>query len=209
MADIAQYSCINLQLPSFLKEDDPAWDKAVQLPLVDVVSGDKPALQTSFCMLRDDKQGAFFVRFVAQDDQIQAYFRLHDEPIYQEDVFELFIAEGGNLKSYKELEVSPYDVHFDGEILYNGPGNIVLNTGWELQGFLTKTRFDPLAKRTVSVWKMPYASFSMPPAPSKAWRFNAFRIDHKGDTISLSAWQKTGKANFHVPECFGELIFPA
>lgn len=202
-----RYPCINLPLPAFPGALDPAWEQAQDAQLLEVESGLQPFLSTSFRVLRDDAQQALFIRFEAQDDCIRSTYRLHDETLYTQDVFELFVSDGENLYAYKEIEVSPYDLHFTGTISYTKEGTRVLDMGWDIPGFQTHTTFDKQKNQTYSVWKLPYAAFVRPPAPGTSWRVNAFRVDHSPRGEELQAWQPTGQRNFHVPERFGWLDF--
>ncbi len=205
----ARYACISLPLPSFLRADDPVWDKAPAAELLEVESGGRPFLHTEFRLLRDDDAGALFIRFLGEDDEIRSTYRLHDETLYTQDVFELFLADRGGLTHYKELEVSPYDLTFTGTIDYLKDGRRLLNMDWDIQGFETRTRFTRAAHQTVSVWKLPYAAFDSVPQPGTSWRFNVFRVDHSARGEELQAWRHTGARNFHVPERFGWLDFTA
>lgn len=207
MKEPARYACINLALPNFPQANDPAWDQAGAVDLKDVVSAERPFLHTELRILRDDAQEALFLRFVAEDDQVLATYRLHDETLYKQDVFELFVADGKGLASYKEIQVSPYDLHFTGSISFDKDGSRSLNMDWDIPGFISKTRHHRERHQTVSVWKLPYAAFDIHPAPGTSWRFNAFRVDQSPRGESLQAWQPTGLANFHVPERFGYLDF--
>lgn len=207
MAKTQQYVCPNLSLPFLPLWDDPAWQQATEASLLDVESGKQPFLATSFRILRDDDQQALFVCFVGEDDQVVSTFRMHQETLYRQDVFELFIADGKDLLHYKEIEVSPYDRHFTGTIEYQTDSQRVLNLDWNMPGFVTQTHFDKSALKTTSLWRLPYGAFATKPIPGHSWRFNAFRVDHSKRGESLQAWQPTGQRNFHVPKCFGQLIF--
>ncbi len=209
MAKIVRYPCHNLSLQTPPGHDDALWEKVPAQSLCDVVTGEVPFLATSFQIFRDDKLELLFVRFQGEDDAIHSSFRLLDEPLYREDVFELFLAEEGGLQRYKELEVSPWDVHFDGQISYLSDGSRHLDCGWDVQTWHSDTRHDKRKNRLTSLWTLPYAAFAARPAPGNSWRFNAFRIDHSVRGISLQAWQETGEANFHVPDRFGYLDFEA
>ena len=46
------------------------------------------------------------------------------------------------------------------------------------------------------------------PAPGTVWRVNFYRIE-RGDETEFTAWSPTYRdpADFHVPDCFGELVF--
>ncbi|NLX83937.1 MAG: hypothetical protein GXZ04_09045 [Clostridiales bacterium] len=202
-----RYACCNHELTAFPEANDPVWAKAPPAELKEVESGKRPFLRTEFQLIRDDKEKAFYLKITAEDDELHSTYRLDDETLYTQDVFELFIAEGGEITTYREIEVSPFDLTFTGTIRITEGGKRHLNMDWEMPGFVTKTRHNELAHQTISIWKMPYAAFNMAPVPGKPWRFNVFRVDHSRRGEELQAWQHTGARNFHVPECFAWLDF--
>lgn len=199
--------CPSVSLPGLPGAGDACWETAPAFALCEVESGARPFLSTEFRVLRDDGQGALFVLFTGEDDGILSTYRLHDETIYTQDVFELFIAETGSLKTYREIEASPYDVHFTGTITWQKDGSRALNMDWDIPGFVSKTDYFTAEHRVTAVWKLPYAAFSQAPRAGASWRFNAFRVDHSPRGEELQAWQPTGARNFHVPERFGFLDF--
>lgn len=202
-----RYPCLNLDCSTMPAMDSDIWKDVPLVSLVDVVSGQLPELETSFQLFRDDKAGFFYLRFFGQDDELHSSFTMHDAPIYRQDVVELFVADASTLSTYREMQVSPYDIHFDGIIEYDGEGKRSLNMSWDIEGWKSRSRFDADARQMSSVWALPYSAFTQPPRAGESWRFNAFRIDHSGRGISHQAWQKTGAVNFHVPDCFGYLDF--
>lgn len=207
--DQQRYLCRNLPQKGFPSADHAVWSNVPLVSLVDVVTGKVPVLETSFQMFRDDDQQCFYLRFAGADEGIRSDFRLHDEPLWKQDVVELFLADGESLEQYKELQVSPWDLHFDGIIRFIPDGTRQLDLGWDVEGFVSQSRFDRRKQAFTSVWCLPYASFERKPARGTSWRFNAFRVDTREDQQDLLAWQKTGVPNFHVPECFGYLDFDA
>lgn len=202
-----RYLCVNHEVDGIITADHPIWREIKSLSLVDVVSGAEPLFPTGFQMFRSDRNKEFYVLFTAKDDEIRSCFRLHDEPIYRSDVFEMFIADENNLQHYKELEVSPYDVRFDGLIHFPENSKPELDMSWDIQNWKTKTTHHPGLQTTMSLWVLPYDAFAALPEKGKSWRFNAFRVDHSERGIDLQAWRKTGEPNFHVPACFGFLDF--
>ena len=209
MSENVRYTCYPVTLKGMPAADDAVWDKAPAGELLEVESGRRPFLYTEFRILRDDSAGMLYVRFVAEDDCLHSTYRMDDEPLYTQDVFELFLSETGALSDYREIEVSPFDVIFTGNIHYIPQGERVLNMDWDIPGMKTLTRHDRAANRTEAVWQLPYAAFATAPRAGDAWRINVFRVDHSPRGIELQAWQATGARNFHVPERFGWLDFIA
>ncbi|MDI9521162.1 MAG: carbohydrate-binding family 9-like protein [Bacillota bacterium] len=202
-----RYSCYNVTLDSVPGAEDACWDQAPSAELKHVVTGKRPFLSTEFRVIRDDAAQALYVRILAEDDAVNSTYRLHDEPIYTQDVFEMFVSDAESLDFYREIEVSPYDVTFCGNITFRSVSDFTLDMDWDTPGFVTKTRYNKQAHRTVSLWVLPYAIFKNPPKAGSAWPVNFFRIDHSVRGEELQAWQPTGEPRFHRPQFFGLLDF--
>ncbi len=209
MISSSRYPCLSVEAPGFPLEDDPVWDAAVKMPLVDVLTGEKPFLQSEFCILRDDPGERFLIRFSGEDDGAFSLFRLRDEPLARQDVFGLLVADTDSPDLYKDFQSSPWDVLYDGLVKGRSGRETAVDLSFDAKGWKTRTVFDRRRLRIVSVWSLPYSAFSQRPAPGTGWRFNAFRIDHSVRGISRQAWVKTGKQSFHDPEHFGLLDFAA
>ena len=207
MAKKNQMQCRQLECDGFPLADHPLWKEADSCSLVDVVTGEKSFLGTQFSVFRCDKEQRIYFLFQGEDDRIQSSFRWRDEPLYREDVFEVFIADNNDVLHYIELEASPHNVLFDGLISYDEDGNRHLDMSFDITEWRVETRYVEKKNHISSVWSLPYTAFSIPPEAGKSWRINAFRIDHSERGESLQAWQKTGEANFHVPDAFGYLEF--
>ncbi len=204
MAD-NRYICRNVSLNGMPAADDPVWEDAPAAWLKNSQTGQVPFLATELRFLCDDKAQMLYVRFAGEDDEVKSTFRLHDSPVYRADVMELFIADTNDLNRYIELEVTPYDVRFDGIIQFTDEGR-TLNMDYDIAGWKTKTLTG--GHRLISVWALPYAAFEAPPKAGYSWRINAFRIDHHSSRgMSLMAWQPTMQPTFHVPDGFGTLEF--
>ncbi|MDO5022729.1 MAG: carbohydrate-binding family 9-like protein [Eubacteriales bacterium] len=199
--------CKNIETSKFPAAADKIWSNLESNELVDVQTGDKPFLTTTVRCFRDDTIQKLFFKFVGEDDNVLSYFRFKDEPLYKQDVFELFIADSLDTSKYIELEVSPHNVKFDGLISYSKNGERKLDMSFDILDWETFTVFDKKKSKTTSVWSIPYSAFKNPPKVGDRWRLNAFRIDHSIRGVSYQAWQKTGEINFHVPEAFGYLHF--
>jgi hypothetical protein len=150
------------------------------------------------------------VVFHADDDEVVATFREHDEPLWQEDVFEIFVAPEG-LTPYFEIEVNPLGTTFDARI--DSPdgirGTMKTDLAWTCEGLFAALRRDD-ALEARAVIRIPFRALGRAPAAGDQWRANFFRIDRSsmhGD--EFSAWQPSMKtpADFHVASAFGVLRF--
>jgi hypothetical protein len=176
--------------------------------LLRATDGGRPRLATSIAAYADDD--FLTVVFVADDDEIIATYYDHDEPLWQEDVVEIFIAPEG-LTPYFEIEVNPLGTAFDARI--DSPDGIratmTTDLAWTCEGLFAALRRDD-GKRIQIVIRIPFASLKKRPKPGHEWRANFFRVDRSathGD--DFSAWQPTLKtpADFHVAAAFGALRF--
>lgn len=135
-------------------------------------------------------------------------FAERDDPLYEQDVVELFIEcgeeEGG---PYVELEVSPNNVVFDAKVWNNGNGGITeIDVAWNMDGLVTEVEERDFAR----IYRMaiPTSYFAKKPAPGVSWRFNVYRIDEdEAGVREFQAWSPTGAINYHLQSRFGELIF--
>lgn len=187
--------------------DEALWQGVPSIELVDTATGARTRLFTTFQACWNDE--SLFVRFVCEDDRIVATMTEHDDPIYDEDVVELFVSETGRLDSYKEFELSPANVKFDAAIRNNLQGSISVDTGWHADGWNTLLSSVPGQDgRTLRtyVWELPFRNFEGgKPSVGDEWRKNAYRIDRaeRSEEDCYSAWSVTGLVDFHKPERFG------
>ena len=204
--------------------DDPAWEKARIMELVDNVTGKPPRLPTTARLLYDDEW--LYVGYHSVDYDIWGTMKRHDDPIYDEEVVEIFLDPAGLLTAYYELEVSPLNTRFDAFILNDAEVAGADQRGPRFQGFIA---WDPIGfKHGVYVkgelnahdgkaefWECEMAirfdelflGKSLPPKPGDVWRGNLYRIDIEGERIEESAFSPTGKEDFHVPSHFGKFVF--
>lgn len=169
--------------------------------------GASPRLAMSVAAYRDDECLTLVYR--GDDDELVATMYGHDEPLWKEDVVEIFLAPEG-LTPYYEIEVNPLGTAFDARI--ESPDGIratmVVDLGWTCDGLFAAVRRDD--ERTLQiVMRIPFAAFGMAPRAGDEWRGNLFRVDRSRRGDEYSAWQPTMKtpADFHVTGAFGVLRF--
>lgn len=174
--------------------------------------GSEPLLATSCRAWYDAK--ALHVSFAALDDHRVATYRNHDDPLWEEDVVEVFLAPE-SLTHYFELEVNPAGATFDASV--DSPDGIratmTVDRSWDCAG-LRVFQEDVRDASEVYEWRtllvIPFASLGRAtPAPGERWRANFYRIDRHARGDEFSAWQPTLKAppDFHVPGAFGTIVF--
>jgi len=170
--------------------------------------GGMPRLATTLAAYYDDD--FLTVLFIADDEEIVATYLGHDQPLWQEDVVEIFLAPQG-LTPYFEIEVNPLGTTFDARI--DSPDGVratmTADLAWTSDDLFAAIRRDD-GRTFHAVIRVPFDSLGTRPQAGEEWRGNFFRIDRsatKGD--EFSAWQPTLKtpADFHVAAAFGVLRF--
>ena len=175
--------------------------------------GTAPRLATTVAAYYDDEY--LNVVFSSADDHIVATLFDHDDPLYQEDVVELFIAPR-DTRLYYEIEVSPLATTLDARI--DSPDGVRetmhADFGWECDGLIAGVRKQMEVGTLMQVdtlIRVPFASLGIGvPKNGDSWRANFFRIDrHPAEGDEYSAWRPTMKTppDFHVPGVFGRLLF--
>jgi hypothetical protein len=184
-------------------------DRLVELSPVflrDARTGGPPRLTTALRLgLRG---GILCVRFDGRDDGVVATHTRRDSPLWEEDVFEIFLAPADPPRLYYEFEVNPLGALFDARV--DSPGlaraTMTVETGWDCEGF--SARVTRAAGRWSAAVRIPLAALCPGPLPAR-WRANFYRID-RGAVDEYSAWSPTlaDPADFHVPDRFGMLALP-
>jgi carbonic anhydrase/acetyltransferase-like protein (isoleucine patch superfamily)/bifunctional DNA-binding transcriptional regulator/antitoxin component of YhaV-PrlF toxin-antitoxin module len=198
--------------------DDAGWVGVPRLSsLVHSNGSGSPAQATELRACWDDRH--LYVSFACKDTEIWANFENRDDPLYEEEVVELFLCPTGDLRHYFELEVSPANVLFDAKV-FNPEGDraiMLVDREWNGSGIRSAVRVSGTLNDRSSPdigWiveiAVPFADLGLPgpPEPGTVWRANFYRIE-RGEVTEFTAWSPTYKepADFHVPSCFGELVF--
>ena len=173
------------------------------VPLRDARSGAAPRLKTSVRVgMRD---GALQVRFDGRDRGSVATYTRRDDPLWLEDVFEIFVTPHEPSHLYYEFEVNPLGALFDARI--ESPRlrreSMHVETSWDCPGFAARvSRREDRWSALITLPLGPLCGDAIP----RRWRANFFRVD-RGDPDEFSAWSPTmtDPAEFHLPERFGIL----
>lgn len=195
----AEYRCVYEAGPNI------RWQRIAAMELTDTVDGAAPRLKTIVRMCRSDDY--VHVRFECEDDFIVATYENRDDPIYKEDVVEIFLDEERAGTFYKEYEFSPRNVIFDALIEKRPGERPKVDTSWDDEGLRNVVATGEDGSLTYDI-ALPVGSFAAPPGPGVRWRINFYRID--GDPQGKRhywAWSPTGKVDFHRPESFGTVLF--
>ena len=189
------------------RRSSPDWDGVPGHPLVPV-DGGGPPLQATLVRAAWDEE-ALHVRFDCEDRDAWGTFRKRDDPLWQEEVVEVFLAPGEeDPADYAEFEVSPLGVVFDARI--HNPTSLrkdmTADVAWDCPGLRWQVgrgeaRQDWWAELAIG-WKGVAAE------RPRLWRANFYRVERPRDgEAEYSAWSPTltSPADFHKPARFGVL----
>lgn len=157
---------------------------------------------------------ALRVRFECVDERAWGSFEGRDEPLWQEEVVEVFLAPGvGDPKVYCEIEVNPLGALFDARVVspHGERSTMAVDPSWDWPGIIWRAgrldeREDWWAELT-----LPWQGLGLEAEPS-CWRANFYRVERPtgapGPADEYSAWAPTfaEPADFHRPRSFGLLL---
>lgn len=194
----------------------------------------QPPLQTNVKMLWDDS--CLYVAARIRDPHVWATLSHHDDIVYKDNDFELFIDPANSTHSYFEIEVNALNTIFDLFLTkpYRNNGSAV--TGWDAHGLRSAVKVEGTLNDPTDTdkgWTVEMA------IPFKAiasgfnhavikdgtlWRINFSRVQYdtkvqNGKYVKLQdntghnlpeynwVWSNQGLINMHYPERWGYLLF--
>ena len=186
------------------------------MQLVRNQDGAQPRFSTTARLLWDD--ACLYVGYHCEDTEIYGTMTGRDDPLWEEEVVEIFIDATRDQISYVEIEGSPLNTLLDLFVLNRAPYPARYLFDWDSEGIRHAAYVDgdPRHRGTQDrSWSVeiaiPWADFltapRLPPAAGDVWRVNLYRIDQFQGEQELYAWSPTRCETFHVPASFGELAF--
>ena len=173
--------------------------------------GSQEALQQTILRLCYSKQ-FFYARFDCLDRDIWGNYTRRDDPIYNEEAVEIFIAPTeSDPTDYYEFEISPKGVLFDARI-HNPDGKnnpqMLGEAAWDCPGIQWHAGMNVALQHWWAMVGIPWRAISPELELPKAWRANFYRIERPHDAEDeYSCWSPvmTEVADFHRPAQFGIL----
>lgn len=155
------------------------------------------------------------MRFDGRDAGVVATYTGRDDPLWKEDVYEVFLSPYEKPTIYFEFEVNPLGALFDARV--ESPqlrrDTMRVATEWDCPGFEARVTRQETRRWSASL-RIPLDALLdgttldvlRDGATPAQWRANFFRVD-RGLADEFSAWSPTlaDPADFHVPEKFGTL----
>lgn len=194
----------------------------------------KPFLQTNLKMLWDDS--CLYIAARIRDPHVWATLKKHDDIIYLNNDFELFIDPLNTMHQYYEVEVNAYNTIFDLLLTkpYRNGGKPVIS--WNAAGIRSAVQIqgtlnNPSDQDTGWTVEMaiPFKALNataqqIKPGNGSMWRINFSRVQYdteivNGDYRKLKdstgrtlpernwVWSPQGVINMHCPERWGYLLF--
>jgi hypothetical protein len=216
---------------------DAVWQQAQWTDDFRDIEGDlkpKPPLRTHAKMLWDDS--CLYIAAEISDPNVWAYLKRHDEVVFHDNDFEVFIDPNNTTHQYFELEFNALNTVFD--LFLNKPyrngGNAMIN--WNAEGLRSAVKVegtlnDPSDRDegwTIEI-AIPFKAVSIGnrvqvPGDGTLWRINFSRVEWdtrvvkgKYEKLTDSAghnlpehnwvWSPQGVVNMHYPERWGYLVF--
>ena len=191
---------------ALLAADPREWDNATE-----VVWGPAP-YRTRFRALWSE--AGLHLRFESEDDGPWFTMTKRDDPLWEEEVVEIFLDPLGDGR-YVEVELNPANVVCDLRKL--GPGEVATDPIGHLDRGFSVTGMETAVSDTDGAWIstlfLPWDGLGLPgpPLSGSEFPFNIFRIKRPGgpeapeEGAVFAAWSPTGSPSFHVPEAFRPL----
>ncbi len=203
--------------------DEADWKRASEFSLVETNTAGPVPLKSTVRMLWDDTY--LYVGFFCEDPDAWATLTEEDDPLWTEEVVELFIDPDGNGYNYYELEINPINQKVDLFIINAGrrlDGRYTAWIDWDFKNLKSAVYVEGDGKNAGTkdtywsvevavpfedLWEMPV----VPPKDGDMWRFNAYRIErgdpNKKDDDFYAAFSPTYRPSFHTPWQFGKITF--
>ena len=188
-----------------------SWDSAQPVHIARYWSGEEaPVGRTAEArILRSSK--ALHIRFVCNQAEplvVSATPQLEKKTmgLWDRDVCEIFIAPDPNaVERYLEFEAAPTGEWLDVAIHWTPEKR---ESDWEFDSHMTTAAQVEKGRVTIAM-SIPWNHWIHEPQTNERWRVNLFRCIGSDPTRGYLAWQPTltPKANFHVPQVFGWLVF--
>lgn len=196
-------------LPPVRGLDRETWRRIRAISLAPSSGEGRPSKDSSFQLCWSETH--LHVAFDCRESHLRCTYTRRDDPLYDEDVVELFLApDPGDPCRYFELEFNALGTIFDAKVVHptaDGSGRPRVDAAWDCDGLEVVARI--VENRWQVEASIPFAGLGVaPPSPGDRWRGNAYRIDY-GPPDAYCAWSptRTKRPNFHVPERFGILEF--
>ncbi len=232
-----RYACRRAASPIAIdgRIDEPAWaDVPWTDYFVDIEGGaePKPRFATRAKMLWDEAY--FYIAAKLEEPHVWGTLEQHDEIVFYDNDFEVFIDPNGDTREYYEIEINVlntiFDLFLERTYIDGGPAH----HQWNLKGLKTAVHVDGTLNDPSDVdrgWSVEfalpwrslaeYAHKPIPPRDGDIWWVNFSRVEWRHRVIDGRyekvprapednwVWSPQGEINLHIPERWGHVVFKA
>lgn len=220
------------------KANEPSWNKAEWTQNFTDIEGDRkpaPLYHTKAKMLWDTRNLYIFAEL--EEPHIWAYYKQHDQIVFHENDFEIFIDPNRDGYHYYEFEVNAQNTLFDLLLTkpYRNRGKAVID--WDAKGFKSAVAIDGTVNIPADTDKKWTVEIAIPfealgeanrpaiPENGETWKLDFSRVNwqtvvkngryEKKKDLSTGkilseynwVWSPPGIINMHFPERWGMLQF--
>lgn len=194
------------------KDGEEDWKLAPVSPTFEVAEGGPKVEGSARARLLWDDQNLYaFIE--VEDSDVHSQYKKQDDPLWKEDVVELFIDADRNRSGYVELQVNPRNAHFDAwfpktrgkeshfEWTSGMKSAVQVKGTIDERGDRDKGWSAEIAIPLAAVKGMsPAMKVTIPPQIGDRWRLNVVRVDlPKGaEGVSASSWSPITIRDFHA-----------
>ncbi|MEM9457366.1 MAG: carbohydrate-binding family 9-like protein [Myxococcota bacterium] len=187
--------------------DEPGWARARAHPMVHSLDGEPYDERPGTVRWAWDPQ-ALYVAAQIEDPDVWSEYTRHDEPLWKQEVFEVFVFGDAGRRDYLELQVSPRGITFDARFEQYRKGDEAWDGRWQAAVSLSGTLDD--RRDRDQGWSVELAipwdeicahtEVTCPPRPGQTLVVNAFRFErpHKRPPVGL-ALSPPRVPDFHAP----------
>jgi hypothetical protein len=213
--------------------DEPAWAAAPWTePFVDIEGSRKPQprYQTRAKLLWDDAY--LYIGAELEEPHVWATLTQHDDIVFRDNDFEVFIDPDGDRREYYEIEVNALGTIFDLFLVRTYIDGGPALHGWDCKGLksavhVAGTLNDPsdVDRGWLVELALPWQALAeaahrpAPPQDGNTWRINFSRVEWQVWAVDGQyekrpntrennwVWSPQGVVNMHLPEHWGYLRF--
>ena len=215
--------------------DEAAWDRTRWSDAFVDIEGDdrpRPRYVTRFKMLWDEQY--LYVGAVMEEPHVWGTLGEHDDTVFYDNDFEVFLDPDGDTLEYFEIEVNALNTIFDLFLVrpYREGGPALHD--WDLKGIRTAVHVDGTLNDPSDIdatWSvelaLPWRGFvrrgkaRRRPEAGDVWRINFSRVQWQHEIVEGRyrkrpetrednwVWSPQGAVNMHIPERWGYVTFSA
>ena len=213
------YACLYTPEPPQIdgNVDEHVWERAVAISQLHDIQGEgfpKPSLPTEIRMLWDSTYLYVAARLV--EPYIEATLATHDDIVWHENDFEVFLDPDGDGLGYFEIEINALGTLLDLQMSqpYRSGGHFF--TAWNCPGIRRAVKLEGTLSDSTqrdTAWTIEMAiphralavDFNDALEQSRVWRMNFSRVEwlHRQGPEENWVWAPTGVVDIHMPERWG------